>query len=98
MVNHVHYELTFECRRKENKTRLSLPNCYITTAVENGKHITDLQDKFLEIEVLQLIPAFFIVNNLTFRKKTPDCQYLPLLLPTDQSQRSLTVQGVIVRL
>ena len=59
---------------------------------------TDLQDKFLEIEVLQLIPAFFIVNNLTFRKKIPNCQYLPLLLPTDQSQRSLTVQGVIVRL
>ena len=69
MVNHLHYELIFEYRRKENTTRLSLPNCYITTAVKNGKHIRDLQDKLLETEVLQLIAAFFIANNLTFWKK-----------------------------
>ena len=69
VVKCLDYELIFECRRKKNKTRLSLPNCYITTVVENSKPIRDLQDKLLETEVLQLISAFFIVNNLTFRKK-----------------------------
>ena len=69
MVKHLDYELIFECRRKENKTRLSLTNCYITTAIENSKHIRDLKDKLLQTEVLQLISAFFIANNLTFRRK-----------------------------
>ena len=69
VVKHLDYEQIFEYRRKENKTRLSLPNSSITNAVEKSKHIRDLQDKFLETEVLQLIAAFFILNNLTFRKK-----------------------------
>ena len=69
VVNDLHCELIFECRRKGNKTRLSLPNCYIATAVKNCKHIKDLQDKLIETEVLPWTAAFFIVNNLTFRKK-----------------------------
>ena len=84
--------------RKEKKTRLSLLYCYITTAVKNGKHIRDLQNKLFETEVLQLIAAFFIVNNLTFRKKIQIANICLFRYLSTRAKGAFRVQGVIARL